>query len=694
MSCIARPTKVLRAVLRYGVPSSCLLLGAHFSSVRYLQLDEDQSKSFLESTKTEVNSYWTTAGEALEELQKSSMAKLAVPQYVQLLPGFVAALRESFSFKAGSMGHEVVREGAKALKAQQQTTVRIGHELCDQELKFLEQRKQFTKRSLARYLSVPVETIHKDDIPIIGVATSGGGLRACLSATAYYEIMQKIGLLEVTTYIAGVSGSTWAQALLYNSSIGQQNATSILNHLKSRIDVHIADPIHNLEVLQDPITCKYVLRGLFERYHAGYDDIGLTDLYGLMLANRLFITKDALKMDDADLLLSAQVRYLDEGQFPMPLYSCVRHDVPEKVKKEVKEEQIDDPVEQTEKLKEKSYFQHYEFSPFEFGSEDTGAWIPMSAVGTRFRNGKSTGKQPEIKLTTLLGTFSSAFCASLSAYIQEAESLVPMESVVLSMLKQQIVARDEDLKAIKLVDATKIPNYALGLDLGPTVPKHMSEIADLELCDAGMSNNLPFYPLLRRNCDIIIAIDASADIETTPWFSRTEAYARRKNLQCWPLGITWPKDDGTTQQGPEPSFAEIHGGSDKEPVSPREKKLYELDGVNVWVGRPSESASVATTGPNDKLQAQMVSNDWETVSASSGLMLIYLPLLPNDKAPGIDPKTSEHLSTWNFVYTEEQVEGLRQLANANFDEDRVKCAVRAMYLRKKKERLALAVPTI
>jgi hypothetical protein len=37
-----------------------------------------------------------------------------------------------------------------------------------------------------------------------------------------------------------------------------------------------------------------------------------------------------------------------------------------------------------------------------------------------------------------------------------------------------------------------------------------------------MSNNLPFYSLLRRQVDIIIALDASANIQTTPWFERTD----------------------------------------------------------------------------------------------------------------------------------------------------------------------------
>jgi phospholipase A2 len=44
--------------------------------------------------------------------------------------------------------------------------------------------------------------------------------------------------------------------------------------------------------------------------------------------------------------------------------------------------------------------------------------------------------------------------------------------------------------------------------------------------DAGVELNIPYYPLLRRNVDCIIALDASADSQDL-WFSRAEAYATR-----------------------------------------------------------------------------------------------------------------------------------------------------------------------
>lgn len=66
-----------------------------------------------------------------------------------------------------------------------------------------------------------------------------------------------------------------------------------------------------------------------------------------------------------------------------------------------------------------------------------------------------------------------------------------------------------------------------------------------------MSNNLPLYPLLRRdrNVDIIICFDASADIKQENWLSVAEGYAKQRNVRGWPVGAGWPgaKDETNTE---------------------------------------------------------------------------------------------------------------------------------------------------
>lgn len=70
----------------------------------------------------------------------------------------------------------------------------------------------------------------------------------------------------------------------------------------------------------------------------------------------------------------------------------------------------------------------------------------------------------------------------------------------------------------------------------------------------------------------------------------------------------------------------------------------------------------------------------------SGITVVYFPFLANPKVPGVDPRSSDFMSTWNFVYTPEQIDSVVDLARTNFQEgaERTKRTVRAVYERKKR----------
>ena len=108
----------------------------------------------------------------------------------------------------------------------------------------------------------------------------------------------------------------------------------------------------------------------------------------------------------------------------------------------------------------------------------------------------------------------------------------------------------------------------------------------------------------------------------------------------------------------------------------------DLTYCNIWVGR--------TEGSDEPSQAIKESDaDWNRIASDKGIVVIYLPLLPNEDAcPGLDPEKSAFMSTWNFEYTEPQIDQVLSLAQANFDygESRIKRAVRAVYERKKQHR--------
>jgi cytosolic phospholipase A2 len=214
-----------------------------------------------------------------------------------------------------------------------------------------------------------------------------------------------------------------------------------------------------------------------------------------------------------------------------------------------------------------------------------------------------------------------------------------------------------------------------------------------------MSNNIPFYPLLRREVDIIIAIDTSADIQTTPWFERADGYAKQRGVVGWPIGAGWPKATSTREnlqalkEAIPTSSSEIESSlaeaketpKPDEPYDPITKK-YGLGHCNIWIGTTAERTS-SEEPPPPKQMPLTVDDAWR-LDPDDGIMLIYLPLLPNEKVPGVVPETTEYMSTWNFQYTPEQIDKVVELAERNFEEgeDRIRRAIRAIWERKRELR--------
>jgi phospholipase A2 len=346
------------------------------------------------------------------------------------------------------------------------------------------------------------------------------------------------------------------------------------------------------------------------------------------------------------------------------------------------------------------------FTPYEFWCEEAGAGIPIWALGRQFDSGKTVWRSnglslPELGVPLLLGIWGSAFCATLSHYYKEIQPV--MKGLAgFGGIDQMIAERDEALIKVHPIDPAAIPNFARGMKemLPATCPDSMHEVSHLQLMDAGMSNNLPIYPLLRpgREVDVIIAFDSSADVKTDNWLRVVDGYARQRGIKGWPVGAGWPpeNEDGkqavqdlesaqaATNKEAEKNLADAQS-DDKEEKSNRSSGSTsgDLGYCNVWVGSTEER--VTTKEEPSKL----VEEDWELMKEDAGITVVYYPLLANPKVPGVDPKTSDYLSTWNFVYSPEQIDSVVALARANFDEgaEQTKRTIQAVYERKKKIRL-------
>jgi phospholipase A2 len=334
-----------------------------------------------------------------------NLTKAIVPAWVLALPTAMHKLQDELSLAPWSVSWEIWEQAHDPQINPEivwDAHVRISNDLCIEEQQFLAKRKPNIAKALARYIGVPESEVHPDDVPIIAMCGSGGGLRAMVAGTSSYFSAQQAGLFDCATYTAGVSGSCWLQTLYY-SSIGQTNYGRLIDHFKDRLGVHIAFPQAALSLLSQAPTNKFLLSGIVEKLKGVPDaEFGLVDIYGTLLAGRLLVPKGELRVSDWDLKISNQRYFVDDGDQPLPIYAAVRHEIP--MTPNDRREALPDtepPAHQHD------YFQWFEWTPYEFFCEELSAGIPTWAVGRNFDGGQNVMREnglflPEIKIPLMM----------------------------------------------------------------------------------------------------------------------------------------------------------------------------------------------------------------------------------------------------------------------------------------------------
>jgi phospholipase A2 len=232
--------------------------------------------------------------------------------------------------------------------------------------------------------------------------------------------------------------------------------------------------------------------------------------------------------------------------------------------------------------------------------------------------------------------FGSAFTARVIRVYEEIRSFLPHTST--TKLDNVVGKYERSISKYHPISPLGFPNpfYGLAPDENKRTDSFISS-KDICLIDAGVDNNIPFYPLLRqeRDIDIIFAIDLSSDIQTTSHFDRAETYIKHRRMTGWPKGAGWPK-----QSGP----------SEKYPLGP-----------------------CTIFSDND----------------GSDISLVYFPFIGNSSYdPDFDPQTEEFCKTWNFVYEPDQIHKLIGLADANWreSENQIRALLKETWERKMKKR--------
>ncbi|XP_014670504.1 PREDICTED: cytosolic phospholipase A2-like isoform X2 [Priapulus caudatus] len=278
--------------------------------------------------------------------------------------------------------------------------LRFSLALSDDEKAFLKARKQRVFHSMQRILGDRGPR-NLDEVPTIGVLGSGGGFRAMVSLSGVFKALSDTGLLDMVTYVAGLSGSSWYLASTYSDP-----------------DWPAKTPGQVQEELRASMAASWVQRSLtyatmsryvgtvMQKYRNG-QPISFTDFFGHLVGDTI-LGDVRERTNRKDMKLSAQQDCVKDGLCPLPLYTCLH----------VKES-----------VDARRFHEWVEFSPYEVGMAKYGTFMRTELFGSMFFTGSLVKRFPESPLHYLIGVWGSAFCILFKRLVEANKpSLIPTDT--------------------------------------------------------------------------------------------------------------------------------------------------------------------------------------------------------------------------------------------------------------------------
>uniref|UniRef100_G1QV43 Phospholipase A2 n=1 Tax=Nomascus leucogenys TaxID=61853 RepID=G1QV43_NOMLE len=235
--------------------------------------------------------------------------------------------------------------------------MRLGFGPCAEEQAFLSRRKQVVAAALRQVLQLDGD-LQEDEIPVVAIMATGGGIRAMTSLYGQLAGLKELGLLDCVSYITGASGSTWALANLY----------------------------------EDPEWSQKDLAGPTE-FCSGTGRTASPNLWARAGAGARCWTAGWERPWPHDHKLSDQREALSHGQNPLPIYCALNT--------------------KGQSLTTFEFGEWCEFSPYEVGFPKYGAFIPSELFGSEFFMGRLTKRLPESRICFLEGIWSNLYAANL-----------------------------------------------------------------------------------------------------------------------------------------------------------------------------------------------------------------------------------------------------------------------------------------
>ncbi|NXD65526.1 PA24E phospholipase, partial [Eolophus roseicapillus] len=365
-------------------------------------------------------------------------------------------------------------------------------------------------------------------VPVIAVMTTGGGTRALTSLLGNLLGLQKLGLLDVISYITGSSGSTWTLSHLYQSTDWSHKDLSRQIGEVRRHMTKCKLSCFSLESL------KYYFAVILQAHTPCQE--GPLVLLSLFLVNS---QKNNHKLSD-------ERQALSQGQNPLPIYMILN-------------------IKEDYSLSE--FKEWVEFTPYEVGFLKYGAFIRAEDFGSEFFMGRLMKKLPESRICFMKGDvlhceYLNCMCmygvfniiqtlhgtaneASSSACGHEQETyIVNPECGIMSIIRQVLSERVMVSKFYNFLKGFQVHNeylqsksFCIWKDtVLENFPNQLTETEKyICLADTAGYIDISYPPLMRpeRKVDVVLHLNYSSGSQTSPLEEASKYFLKQ--------GIPFPK---------------------------------------------------------------------------------------------------------------------------------------------------------
>lgn len=266
--------------------------------------------------------------------------------------------------------------------------LRFSLTLCEEERTYLDKRKKVIYENMKKLLGEGAPRSSKE-VPVIGVLGSGGGFRAMTAYSGVFSALVDSKILDMATYVCGLSGSSWYLSQLYsNPEWPTKSPKELQLQLRDNID---SSPFY----LLGPSSMYKYVSNIIQKRRQG-QPVSFTDFFGYLVGETLLNERMDSKLTD-------QRKIIETGMVPFPLYTCLH------VKRQVSA---------------MVFHEWMEFSAYEIGLPKYGTFMKAENFGSKFFMGQLVRQHPEPPLHFLQGVWGSAFCIQLKRLLKDDKKVV------------------------------------------------------------------------------------------------------------------------------------------------------------------------------------------------------------------------------------------------------------------------------